>query len=140
MLAAADTTHASGDHMQNGGLVRAAFVLTAAVCWAGPAAATLPSVSTEDFDKRCAQPGVVRCIGFDHAGVIKGRDGQPSGITKGASEPTLDTSVKASGASSLKFTIPSNSPADTSGSYFANFSDDLAVQFGENQEFFIQWR
>jgi hypothetical protein len=52
----------------------------------------------------------------------------------------LDTSVKASGASSLKFTIPSNSGADTSGSYFANFSADLATQFDGNAEFFIQWR
>jgi len=52
----------------------------------------------------------------------------------------LDTSVKASGASSLKFTIPSNSPADTSGSYFTNFSADLSRVFGENTEFYIQWR
>jgi len=40
----------------------------------------------------------------------------------------------------LKFTIPSNSGADTSGSFFTNFSSDLLTQFGENSEFFIQWR
>jgi len=40
----------------------------------------------------------------------------------------------------LKFTIPSNSGADTSGSYFTNFSSDLSVQFGGNQEFYVQWR
>jgi hypothetical protein len=38
------------------------------------------------------------------------------------------------------FTIPSNSGADTSGSYFTNFSSDLSVQFGENSEFYVQWR
>jgi hypothetical protein len=104
------------------------------------ATAISPDARTDDFDRRCAQPGVVRCIGFDHPGVIKGREGQPSGIMKGAAEPTLDTTIKASGASSLKFTIPSNSPADTSGTYFTNFADDLSVQFGEGQEFFVQWR
>ena len=119
-------------------LARLAFLALASLTCS--AAATLPDARTEDFDRRCAQPGVVRCIGFDHPGVIKGREGQPSGIMKGAAEPTLDTTVKASGASSLKFTIPSNSPADTSGNYFTNFSDDLSVQFGEGQEFFIQWR
>jgi hypothetical protein len=55
-------------------------------------------------------------------------------------KPTLDTTVKASGNSSLKFTVPSNSGADTSGSYFTNFSSDLSVQFGGNQEFYVQWR
>src|SRR5581483_5543247 len=38
------------------------------------------------------------------------------------------------------FTIPPNSGANSSGSYFTNFADDLSVQFGENQEFYIQWR
>jgi len=52
----------------------------------------------------------------------------------------LDATIKASGASSLKMTIPSNSGADTSGSYFTNFSPDLLTQFGENAEFYIQWR
>jgi len=35
---------------------------------------------------------------------------------------TRDTSVKASGDSSLKFTIPANSGSDSAGSYFTNFS------------------
>jgi hypothetical protein len=40
----------------------------------------------------------------------------------------------------LRFTIPSNSGADTSGAYFTNFSKDLSVQFDGGQEFFVQWR
>jgi hypothetical protein len=79
-------------------------------------------------------------VGFDSAAEIAGQWGDNTGITSGASTPVLDTSVKASGASSLKMTIPSNSPADTSGSFFANFSSDLSVQFTENAEFFVQWR
>ena len=79
-------------------------------------------------------------MGFDAAGDITGTYGNNSGILSGASTPALDTTVKASGTSSLKFTIPSNSPADTSGSFFTNFSPDLLTQFGENAEFYIQWR
>jgi hypothetical protein len=97
--------------------------------------------ANEDFKRRCSDAAVVRCVGFDHPGAIKGRpERDPFGTMKGAAEPTLDTNVKASGASSLKFTIPSRSAADTSGNFFTNFSDDLSVQFGENEEFFVQWR
>jgi hypothetical protein len=52
----------------------------------------------------------------------------------------MDTTVKASGNGSLRFRIPSNSGSDSSGTYHTNFSSDLSVQFGENSEFFIQWR
>jgi hypothetical protein len=71
---------------------------------------------------------------------ISGTFGDNSGILSGAATPVLDNSIKASGTSSLMFTIPPFSSADTSGSYFTNFSSDLSVQFGENQEFYIQWR
>src|SRR5688572_16906136 len=80
------------------------------------------SVADTDFAKRCAQPNVVKCVGFDKAADVAGRYGSNSGIMAGHTLPALDTSVKASGGSSLKFTIPSNSPADSSGSYFTNFS------------------
>jgi hypothetical protein len=63
----------------------------------------------------------------------------PSGTTD-YTRATRDTTVKASGNSSLKFTIPANSPSDSSGAYFTNFSADLSTQFGENSDFFIQWR
>jgi hypothetical protein len=52
----------------------------------------------------------------------------------------MDAAVKASGSGSLRFTIPSNTGSDTSGAYFTNFSSDLSVQFGENAEFYLQWR
>lgn len=104
------------------------------------AAETLPSPATLDFQRRCSNPGVIKCVGFDKPEDISGHYGLASGIQIGASAPALDTEIKASGNSSLKFTIPSQSPANTSGAYFTNFSDDLGVQFGENQEFFVQWR
>ena len=104
------------------------------------------------FAERCAQPGVVKCVGFDSAadfstgsGGTDGAYGSNSGIippsgTTDYTRATMDTAVKASGNGSLKFTIPSNSGSDTSGTYFTNFSSDLSVQFGENSEFYIQWR
>jgi hypothetical protein len=100
----------------------------------------VPPAGTADFATRCAQPGVLRCVGFDSASDLAGTWGDNSGSLAGASTPVLDPTVKASGASSLKFTIPSNSPADTSGSYFTNFSADLQTQFSANAEFYVQWR
>ena len=48
--------------------------------------------------------------------------------------------VKASGGGSLCFEIPSRTPADTSGSFWLNFKDDLSAQFGQRDEFYVQWR
>jgi hypothetical protein len=106
----------------------------------------------QDFRARCQQPDVVRCSGFDEASVFNIGNGGTAGAYKqnlgifppsGTSDytrATRDTSVKASGSSSLKFTVPGNSSADSSGSFFANFSSDLQTQFGENSEFYVQWR
>jgi hypothetical protein len=105
-----------------------------------------------DFATRCAQPGVVKCVGFDDpadfnigSGGTNGAYQQNFGLfppsgTSDYTKATRDTSVKASGAGALKFTLPANANADTSGSYFTNFSSDLQTQFGENSEFYIQWR
>jgi hypothetical protein len=97
------------------------------------------SVDT-DFQARCNAAGVIRCIGFDSPDDVKGTWGSNYGILPGATTPVLDTAVKASGSSSLKFTIPPNSGADTSGAYFTNFSKDLSAEFGENSDFYVQWR
>jgi hypothetical protein len=79
-------------------------------------------------------------VAFDAPADIAGESGGPTGITSGAATPELDMVIKASGASSLRFTVPPNSPADTSGSYWANFSDDYSVQFDSGEEFYVQWR
>jgi hypothetical protein len=105
-----------------------------------------------DFATRCAQPGVVKCVGFDDvsdfsngSGGTNGAYGFNSGIlppwgTSDYNRATRDTNVRASGNSALRFTIPANSGSDSSGSYFTNFSNDLSVQFGAGQEFYVQWR
>ena len=105
-------------------------------------APTPASPAAADFTARCTRPGVIRCVGFDDESTIRGRYWtlSRSGITGGVADPTIDRAVFASGGGSLKFTIPSNSDANSSGSFFTNFSDDLSIRFGENQEFFVQWR
>lgn len=90
-----------------------------------------------DFDARCRTPGVVRCFGFDSI-----REVRPYLYPVWGTQiiPDVDSTVRASGTGSLRFTIPPRSGPDTSGHFEANFADDLSVQFGEGEEFFIQWR
>ena len=104
------------------------------------ARASAADEASDDFAARCAAAEVIKCVGFDDPADIAGDSQDNSGILSGASTPVLDTESKASGASSILFTIPSNSPADTSGSYFTNFSEDLSVQIGESSELWVQWR
>jgi len=104
-----------------------------------------PSDSS-DFNSRKSGPGVVRSFGFESAAELKGPprpDGRAMlyGVEPGEkTTATLDTTVKASGNSSLRFDVPSNSGSNAAGAFFANFSDDLSVRFGENSEFYVQWR
>jgi hypothetical protein len=97
-----------------------------------------------DYQARCGAAGVVLCVGFDSATDIAGTYGSPSGVLPSSSGsgivPTLDTTVKASGNSSLMFTVPAKAGADTSGTYWTNFSRDFSKQFGQNSDFFVQWR
>ncbi|MBL8945825.1 MAG: hypothetical protein JNK45_21860, partial [Myxococcales bacterium] len=97
-------------------------------------------VDPADFDGRCAAPGVLVCVGFDDADDLAGTFGDHHGTLTGAAIPEIDPTTKASGAGALRFTIPSSSPANSSGSYFTNFSEDLSVQFDGDARFFVQWR
>lgn len=127
---------------------RAIYVLGALAL----AAAGAAFGATDDFATTCAQTGVVKCVSFDTdadfnrgGGGNQGAWGMRSGIlppygSGDYSRSMRDTANKANGESSLRFTIPSNTGADTSGSWFTNFSDDLSYQVGPGQEVFIQWR
>ena len=99
-----------------------------------------PAQAGDAFQTLCSQPGVIKCVdfetpiplsfgGFDNTGILSGD------ITT----PSLDSTVAASGNSSLKFTIPPNADEGSAGSYFTNFSTDLSTQFGANSEFYVQW-
>jgi len=113
-------------------------------------AAMVSNSMAANFDTQCSDPDVVRCWGFDDISTVssgltdawynpngsyRGEDRCENGTCK-----TVDTAIKASGNGSLRMEIPSNSYADSSGSWKGNFSDDLSVQFGEGEEFYTQWR
>ena len=119
-----------------------------------PAVASEPERQAQrqrSFQLRCQSPAVVRCISFDRedqapdlswwaVGESEGRGAM--GRYKNREEyllPELDCATAVSGCS-LRFTIPSRSGAGHSGSWFLNFSDDFSLQFGENEEFYVQWR
>lgn len=106
---------------------------------------------TQTWSTRSTAPGVVRAFSFDSAahfttclGGINGCFGGDFGLNprNGTSSyfGTQDVAVAAEGSSSLKFTIPSNSGADTSGAWFTNFSSDRLTQFGASDIFWVQWR
>lgn len=115
-----------------------------------PPAVGLPAPGP-DFAARCTAPGVLRCFGFDSSADFPDADpgaghnrcwGCNYGIGPNgnvATIPTLDTSVKASGAGSMLFTINSNTGSGGAGNWFTNFTPDLQG-FGQGQTFFIQWR
>jgi hypothetical protein len=116
--------------------VLAALALVLAACATGDVAPNGGVALT--FEERCAQPGVVKCFGFDSQEQADPFIYPPWGLT--TKRARIVTDVKASGSGSLRFEIPSNTGSDTSGSFWQNFSDDLSIQFGEGEEFYVQWR
>ena len=128
--------------------------------WLAALAAAAPAGAQgdADFARRCAGPGVIRCYGFDdladlttgHPRTLTEPDDSTNsrmydpwsgpGLCAGQQCWALDAQVRASGASALRFEIPSNSPSDTSGSFRINFRDDFSVQIGAGEEFYVQYR
>ncbi len=103
-----------------------------------PATVTGSSPTDTDFAARCAMPGVVLCYGFDDPIDAERYLALGGGVTPKLG--AIDSSVKASGAGSLRFTIPSRSDEGDAGSFPINFSSDLSARFGEGDEFYVQWR
>jgi hypothetical protein len=94
-----------------------------------------------DFDTRKSAAGVIRWFDFDSAAQLGGTYGANFGTLAGTSTaPVIDSTVKSSGTGSLRFDIPPLSGSNAAGSWFTNFSSDLLTQFGENSQFFVQWR
>jgi hypothetical protein len=82
-----------------------------------------------DFQARCAAPGVIVCQGFDDASVFVPMTNQaPGGTglypdgTGGYSKSTMDTTITASGAGSLKFEIDTYTGANVAGAFRQMFS------------------
>lgn len=122
-------------------------------------ACTAPIVNDDQsratFKQRCADPNVIRCFGFEieelstHGGPIvwSAHAAAVGTFVNGADDGTdlrgrveIADDQRASGEFSLKFFMPSQTGAGFAGQFYANFSDDFSVQFGEGEEFYIQWR
>jgi len=112
---------------------RTFFILLIVLCGSQVVLAT-------DFETRCSAPGVIKCVGFDQQQDIDGDWGDNHGsMSRETGSPAIDTNVTASGQGSLKFTSRGDS-GSMGGDYFTNFSDDLSVVFGENSQFYVQFR
>jgi hypothetical protein len=109
--------------------------------------------ATQDYETRCAQPGVIVCQGFDDASVFAPAAYPASGLYPGdttvngtAYLGTFDTAQAASGAGSLMFTIPSMTGSNPSGYWHQLFAPSLsdgpssAKVFGQNSTFYVQFR
>lgn len=92
-----------------------------------------PSSGGSDFAARCAAAGVLRCNGFDQTSDL-GSGLYPA--SDGVIRASIDTSIKASGTGSLKFTIPASGSANAAGSWATSFGQN----FGENSTFYVQFR
>lgn len=124
-----------------------------------------PPEGAQSFSERCAASGVVLCDPLDTEGpwgvggrLMRNPDGTtgiPStilwqwwrgaynkyvGEKPGHVTPRLDRVVKTSGTGSLKLDYPSRSDSAGGGVFTTNFSDDLSVQFGEGETFYVQYR
>jgi PKD repeat protein len=100
------------------------------------------TATTSSFDARKNAPGVVRWFDFDSAAQLGSKTyGANVGYSCGAQTcPVIDTDVKASGAGSLRFDIPTRTGSNAAGQWNAEFSPDLSVKFGEDSELYVQWR
>ena len=100
-----------------------------------------------DFDNRCRATGVVYCNGFNNttADIVQGDNLYASCAGSGPYHGALDTTVKASGAGSLKFTLPSagdcSASADITGKWsLEGVEGGWGQTFSENSTFYVQFR
>ena len=107
------------------------------------------STALQDFQTRCAQTGIIVCQGFDDPAVFAPAKWPASGLypdAGGTIQGAMDTTIAASGAGSLKFTVPSLASANSSGYWRQLFTPNLsdgptnAKMFGANSTFYLQFR
>lgn len=102
------------------------------------------STATQNFQSRCAQPGVLTCQGFDDPAIFNTVVNEGS-LTDGfgtASHPNLtrDTSVFVSGGSSANFFIPAGAGENSTGNFWSFFGQGTKNQiFGQNSTFYAQY-
>ena len=102
------------------------------------------TTATQNFQARCAQPGVLTCQGFDDSAIFSTVVNEAA-LTDGfgtASHPNLtrDTSVFVSGGSSANFFIPAGAGENSTGNFWGFFGQGAKNQiFGQNTTFYVQY-
>lgn len=87
-----------------------------------------------DFQARCSAPGVIKCVSFDNpSDFVQGTTIFPGDV---GYQYLRDTTTYSSGGASLRFTVPSLSSSDASGTFRALFGQS----FGQGQTFYVQFR
>jgi hypothetical protein len=92
-----------------------------------------------DFATRCHAAGVLVCEGFDTPDKLAAAKWPATGLypaADGALRGTLDPQVKASGTGSLRFEIPTHSPANAAGYWRQTIGHD----FGSGTTYYVQFR
>jgi hypothetical protein len=109
-----------------------------------PTPSPAPSTSADaDFQARCSAPGVTRCVGFDNTTVDIN---QSSNLNPGNNgyRGGFDTTVKRSGAGSLRFEQRQGETGQSISGFWAPYPGDalypaMGAVFGENTTFYVQF-
>jgi hypothetical protein len=117
---------------------RALLALT--LVWWAPAHA-----DDADFARRCASPGVIKCIGFNNdTEVVRGQNLFPVFGTQ-TYRGSVDNVIRASGAGSLRFDVPQNvGTADMTGKFVESLGDEFGARnlarFQGKSRVYVQFR
>ncbi len=126
------------------GEANAKRVPVAAPLWPG-AEARVPESKQElrqgqqDFEGRCHAEGVLVCQGFDTPEITIPAKYPASGLYPAGDQSFrgfFDSKVKASGAGSLRFEIPTRTGANAAGYW----QQSMGRSFGEGSTFYVQFR
>jgi hypothetical protein len=102
------------------------------------------SSADQNFQMRCASPGVLNCQGFDTSATFS-QQVDFINMTDGFNPPgnpnnIRDTTIFLSGGSSAKFHIPANAGVNCCANWFAYFGQGAKNQhFNENSTFYVQY-
>jgi hypothetical protein len=103
------------------------------------------TTADQNFQQRCAAPGVLNCQGFDSASLFT-TSASATTITDGFTAPAnnpnniWDTTVFVSGGASAKFHIPANAGVNCCANYWGFFGQGSNnVHIGQNSDFYVQF-
>jgi hypothetical protein len=97
-------------------------------------ASNATSTAMQDFQTRCAQPGVIVCEGFDSASTFVQTGGNLRPSTSNGTFMTQDSTTARSGTS-MKCVVPAQTGPDACGSFYQHFGQT----FGQNSTFYVQF-